>query len=236
MRWLSLSFSWLVASACRGSASHEREPSGLGPDPEGCRSFATLASVDVGDSTGELRCRFDVASAEHRCELSLGGGFTSTVTEYASLADFVEAGHTLGKHTSLVETRIEKGQLHRLRHGYDELGRLVRSVDDSPGQTVVTRYFDHDGEGRPQRATSAAGGAEGGCHEWLETIEYAEDHATVSRRSRARDPERCGFGERTLVERYDGAGNRVGAVSADAAGIGASFVARHPTATERVCL
>ena len=199
MLWLSLSFCWVLASACRGPASLESEPSGLGSDPEGCRSFATLASVDVGDATGELRCRFDVASSEHRCELSLEGAFTSTVTEYASLADFVEAGHTLGKHTSLLETRIEQGRTHRLRHGYDELGRLVRSVDDTPGQTVVTQYFDHDDQGRPRRATSAAGGAEGGCYEWLETIEYADDRATVSRRSRARDPERCGFGERTLV-------------------------------------
>jgi hypothetical protein len=100
---------------------------------------------------------------------------------------------------------------------------------------VVTAYADYDEQGRPRRAT-AESGADDECGGWLVSIEYADPLGTVLQHSRPRHPERCGFAERTLVERYDGAGNRVSAVAADAAGIGDSFVARHPTAIERVCL
>jgi YD repeat-containing protein len=233
--WLSQPLSLVLALACRGPGPDQQASAGLGSDPDGCRSFATLGGVDVGEQAGALRCRFDAESAEHRCEVLVDGEFASSVTEYASLADFVEAGHTLGKQTSLAETRVEKGQTRRLSYRYDELGRLVRSLDEAPGLRRVTVFADHDEQGRPRSAT-AESGDEDDCGGWLVRIEYADALGTVSQRSRPRDPERCGFAGRTLVERYDGVGNRVGAVAADAAGIGDSFVARHPTAIARVCL
>jgi hypothetical protein len=230
--WLSVSL--VFGLACRGSELDDTASSELGADPDGCRSFATLGSVDVGASAGEQRCGFDSESAEQRCELSFDGELATQLTEYASLADFVEAGHTLGKKTSLAETRVERGQTRRLSYRYDELGRLARSIDEAPGLRVVTAYTDYDDEGRPRRASAEAGDDE--CGGWLVSIDYADALGTVSQRSRPRDAGRCGFAERTLVERYDGAGNRVSAVAADAAGIGDSFVARHPSAIDRVCL
>jgi hypothetical protein len=233
--WLLLCGPLAASLGCRGAELPGAKPSGLGSDPDGCRSFATLGRVDVGGGTGELRCLFDVDSAEHRCEVSLDGQLASSVTEYASVADFVEAGHMLGKHTSLSETRVERGHTRQLSYRSDELGRLVRSVDEAPGLRVVTAYSDHDDWGRPRRAASESG-ADDDCGRWLEEIEYADRLGTVSRRSRPRDPGRCGFVERTLVERYDGAGNRVGVTLAEATGIADSFVARHPVAIDRVCL
>jgi hypothetical protein len=238
--WFSLSVPLFFGVGCRGPDARELAPSGLAADPEGCRSFATLGGVDVGGdfgvSQGEQRCGFDAESAELRCDLSLASGPVSSVVEYASLADFVEAGHTLGKLTSLAETRVESGRARRVSHRYDELGRLVRSLEEGPGQTLVTAYSDYDGEGRPRHAIADSVGAEGDCGAWLVSIEYADAARTVARRSRPRDPARCGFVEHTLVERYDDAGNRIGAVAADATGVSDSFAARAPSASERVCL
>jgi hypothetical protein len=235
-RWFSLGFSLSLALGCQGLAPAEPELGDLGSDPEGCRSFATLGSVDVGAGAGELRCGFDAPSAEQRCEWSAGGERVSSVTEYASLADFVEAGHTLGKLTSLGETFLEKGVTRRIRHRYDELGRLVRSLEEAPDRSRVTAYSDYDGEGRPRQATEETSGSVEDCGVWLVSIDYADAARTVSRRARPRDPGRCGFTERTWVERFDGAGNRVSVVAADGAGVSDSFVAHRASSTARVCL
>lgn len=222
---------------CHGRVQGPGEASGLGSDPEGCRSFATLGSVDVGPSSGEVRCRFDSDSSEHRCELSAGAEQRSSVTEYASVADFVEAGHTLGKLTSIAETRTENGRTRRLRHHYDELGRVVRSLEISDGVNTLTSYSDYDALGRPQSAIAhSSGGGEQDCGARALTIEYSEPTRSVARRSRSLDPRRCGFVEQTTVERYDEAGNPVRLDAADGAGVRRSFVARGALATERVCL
>jgi hypothetical protein len=236
-RWLSLGFLVLSGLGCRGpELDEEALAGGLGSDPEGCRSFATLGSVDVGAGSAELRCGFDSGSAEQRCEWSAGGERVSSVTEYASLADFVEAGHTLGKLTSLGETFVENGRERHVRHRYDELGRLVRSLEEAPDRSRVTAYADYDGDGRPRRATEETSGVIDDCGVWLVSIEYADALRTVSRRARPREPGRCGFTERTIIERFDGAGNRVSVVAADGAGVRDSFVARHASSTARVCL
>jgi len=232
---LSLSV-WLMGVACHGANLAGDATSGLPPDPVGCRSFATLESVDVGRESGELRCAFDADSSEQRCEMTAGGERTSTVTAYASLADFVEAGHTVGKPTSLGETRVENGQASRVSHHYDELGRLVRSVEETRSQRTVIAYAEYDAEGRPRRALARSKGAEDDCGAWITQIEYSDADRSVARRSRPEHPERCGFGESTLVERYDGAGNRVQIDAGDGSGVARSFVARSTSASARICL
>ena len=233
--WLALSIG-LTGVGCHGAAAPQGAAAGLPPDPVGCRSFATLGSVDVGNEAGELRCVFDAASAEHRCELTAAGERVSTVTEYASLADFVEAGHIVGKATSLSETRLERGNTRRTSHHYDELGRLVRSVEEARGLRTTVAYADYDAQGRPQSAVSRASGGDDDCGAWITRIEYSDAARSVSRRSRPEHPERCGFAESTLVERYDGAGNRVQIDSADGAGVKRTFVARGASRADQVCL
>jgi YD repeat-containing protein len=232
--WLSLSV-WLIGVGCRGATAPQGPAGGLPPDPAGCRSFATLGSVDVGRQTGELRCAFDAASSEHRCEMMAGGERVSSVTEYASLADFIEAGHTVGKATSLGERHVENGETRRTSHHYDELGRLVRSIEETGARRTVIAYADYDAQGRPQRARARSTG-EDDCGAWVTQIEYSDALRSVARRSRPEHPERCGFTESTLVERYDGAGHRVQIDTADGAGVARSFVARGASASVRVCL
>lgn len=236
-RWSlrALGLLWLVG--CRGASFGGEAAGGLPPDPAGCRSFAALGSVDVGSEAGELRCSFDAERSEHRCEMSAGGERVSSVTEYASLADFVEAGHVVGKATSLVETRVENGETRRTRHYYDELGRLVRSVEEARGGgTTSIAYADYDEQGRPRRATSRTTGRSDDCGAWVTHIEYRDAARSVARRSRPEHPERCGFAETTRVERYDGAGNRIQVDEADGAGVARSFVARGATSVTRACL
>jgi hypothetical protein len=234
--WLSLSV-WFIGAGCQGAATPDRGAAGrLPPDPAGCRSFATLGSVDVGREPGELRCVFDAASSEHRCELTAGGERVSSVTEYASVADFIEAGHTVGKATSLAETRVANGSTSHTSHHYDELGRLVRSVEETRARRTVIAYADYDVEGRPRRALARSSGADDDCGAWVTQIEYSDAERSVARRSRPEHPERCGFTESTLVERYDGAGNRVQVDTADGAGVARSFVARSTSSSARICL
>jgi hypothetical protein len=233
--WFSLCI-WLVSAGCQAAAAPHGAAGGLPPDPAGCRSFATLGSVDVGRQKGELRCTFDTASSEQRCEMTVAGERSSSVTEYASLADFVEAGHTVGKATSLGETRIEDGTTSRTSHHYDELGRLVRSIEETQARRTVIAYADYDVEGRPRRALARSSGADDDCGAWVTQIEYSDAARSVARRSRPEHPERCGFAESTLVERYDGAGNRVQVDVADGTGIARSFVAHGTSASARICL
>jgi hypothetical protein len=202
---------------------------------QGCRSFAALGSVRVNDVPGSQRCVFDAARAEHRCELSVGGERSSSVTEYASLADFVEAGQHVGKITSLSELVEEGGQRRRVSYRYDELGRVSRRIEEHAGRTNVTRYADYDDVGRPRRATLALGG-DPECGSWVAHIQYSDPERTVLERARPQDPERCGFGERTRVERYDAAGNRVSVETADGGGMARLFATRRADSTARVCL
>ena len=232
---LALLVPLVIGVSCRGADAPVTDPGEVVSDNDACRSFAALGSVRVGDAAGELRCTFDAANLEHRCETTTPGGRLSIVTDYASSADFVEAGRYIGKLTSTAETRSENGQVRRVSYAYDELGRLVRSVELSSADRVVTRYSDYDDIGRPRHA-SAESSRDDGCAAWVSSIEYSEATRSVLRRSRPRDPERCGFGERTRVERYDAAGNRASVEEADGAGVSHLFSARQVAATERVCL
>src|SRR5688572_2055883 len=94
---LSVTTGLALLLACRVSESPPTPAGVLVSDPDGCRSFASLGGVLLGETTGEQRCRFDALSAEHHCELEVGGARVSSVAEYASLADFIEEGRALGK-------------------------------------------------------------------------------------------------------------------------------------------
>jgi hypothetical protein len=220
---------------------HCRGPEGSPPagievaDVQGCRSFAALGSVRVNDTPGSQRCVFDATRAEQRCEISVGGQRFSSVTEYASLADFVEAGQHVGKITPLTELVEEGGQRRRVSYRYDELGRVSRRIEEYAGRTDVTRYADYDDVGRPRRATLALGG-DTECGRWGVHIEDSDPERTVLERARPEEPERCGFTERTRVERYDAAGNRVSLETADGSGLARLFATRGADSTARVCL
>jgi hypothetical protein len=234
MTLLSLT-SLVLGLACRVAEPAPPAAGVLVSDPDGCRSFASLGGVSLGNTSGQQRCRFDPLSAEHQCELEAGGARVSSVAEYASLADFVEAGRALGKVTSLAESRLENGKSRRISHRYDELGRLVLSLEEAPGGTTRTTFADHDAHGRPRQASLENAGQRQPCIVRV-SIEYQDAARTVLRRSRPAEPERCGFAEQTLIERYDLAGNRVSVEAADGAGVELLFAAQRATATERVCL
>jgi hypothetical protein len=224
-----------LALQCRGPEA-ELAPSGVVvSDPRGCRSFAALGDVRINDAPGWQRCAFDAARSEHRCEISAGAERSSSVTEYASVGDFVEAGLHVGKVTGLGETVEEGGQQRRVSNRYDELGRLRRRIEEARGRTRVTRYADYDDAGRPRRATLEIGG-EGDCGAWIADIEYSDTERKVVERSRPQDPYRCGFTEHTRLERYDAAGNRVSVEAADGGGMARLFATRRAERTSRVCL
>jgi YD repeat-containing protein len=222
-----------LALHCRGP---EPAPRGVDvADEEGCRSFAAVGSVRVNDTPGWQRCVFDAARAEHRCDITVDGERLSSVTEYASLADFIEAGQHVGKITSLTELVDEGGQRRRVSYRYDELGRVSRRIDEHGGRTSVTRYADYDDAGRPRRATLALEG-QTECADWVADIEYSDPERLVRERAHPQDPERCGFVERTRIERYDAAGNRVSLETADGGGMARLFATHRADSTARVCL
>ena len=85
-------------------------------------------------------------------------------------------------------------------------------------------------------ARSLALGGDSECGSWIAHIEYSDPERTVLERTRPDDPERCGFAERTRVERYDAAGNRVSVETADGGGMARLFATRRADSTARVCL
>lgn len=232
-RRLLLSALLLGLAACRGVSAEVT--GGLAADLDGCRSYSEHASVQVGALDGELRCSFDAAALELRCEIQTEAGRHTSVASYASVADFVEAGRSVGKLTSLRERRHGGVGALQLVHGYDELGRLVRSREEGAGGSSVTRYADHDELGRPRRGLTERSG-ELGCALWHVRLEYSDAELTVMRRSWPADPARCGFGELTRVERFDAAGNPLGAAVADGTGVRQLWSMRAGASTARVCL
>jgi hypothetical protein len=199
-----------------------------------CRSFASSGSVRLGEKTGELRCNFDTVSHQRDCSITVDGATLDTAEEYASAADFVEAGRHMGKLTSLSETRTEHGRTGRTTHHYDELGRLMSSREERSGATIMHAYADHDPLGRPRRARVSGIGDD--CGELLETIEYADSRRTISRTLQPAHATRCGYARQTVLERYDARGNRVSIEAADGAGVASRFQATATATTQRVCL
>ncbi len=202
-----------------------------------CRSYAAAGSVRWGGVGGDISCAFDASSLRHECRLAAGATTLVTSSEYESVADFVEAGRFIGKVTSLSETRSENGSVRRLTHHYDELGRLVRSVEDDGGRTVLHAYSDYDASGRPRRARlSGRSSSDIDCSALEVRIEYSDADGTVSRRFRPLHSAECGFAERTSIEYFDARGNRIGVDQADGSGVATVYDARRGGSTREVCL
>jgi hypothetical protein len=202
-----------------------------------CRSYAAAGSVRLGGAGGDISCDFDAVARRHECRVAAGGATVLTSADYESVADFVEAGRFIGKVTSLSETRTENGAVQRLTHHYDELGRLLRSIEDKAGRTLVHAYADYDAHGRPRRERlSGPSTSEVDCSALEVSIDYADTEGTVSRRFRRLHAAECGFAERTLVEYYDGRGNRVAIDQADGSGVATVYEARRDGSTREVCL
>lgn len=228
--------SWGLGALCCAEHDLTHDPSGEGArDSASCRRFQGAANVRVGDAAGELSCRFEPSSGQHTCRLYAGDLTLSTSQDYASTADFIEAGHHLGKQTSLRETRTENGVARVTTHHYDELGRLVRSREVRAGTGIVHAYSDYDDVGRPRRATSRTE-ARGECGDEVVRIEYSDRDRTVLRRFQPVDAARCGFTTRSQIERYDGSGNRVSVDEADGSGVATLFEARRGANLKQICL
>jgi hypothetical protein len=179
----------------------------LSAAPEGCRSVASASAVRVGDTTGDMRCNFDEATAQLTCRTAAGDLSQTTTSQFASISDFVEAA-VLGKVTSLREERLEGGATKVVSHEFDELGRLVRSREEGALGNVVYNYADHDVLGRPQSALpSAATAATWACDAPPLMIEYSDDLGTVVFHHVL--PAACEGSDFSVTESYDPLGNRV---------------------------
>lgn len=207
-----------------------------GTDMAECRSFASTGKAQLGQASGELSCGFDRQTRRHGCKLEAGTDSLSTAEQFVSVGDFVEAGRHLGKLTSLSETRIENGAVRFTKHAYDELGRVVRSVEESSAGNIVHAYQDYDAVGRPRRALVRNLAQDDGCADRVVAITYADQDRTVSRRYQAANAAQCGFTQRSVVEHYDALGNRVSVDEADGASVATRFEVERGAKHERVCL
>jgi hypothetical protein len=182
------------------------EYAGATADVDACRSFTASAVLDVGLDRGSLECSFDTTTLRHACNQGIAGSSLTTTRTYASVADFVEAGRHIGKVTSLDEVRSAAGQVVRLSHYYDELGRLVRSVEERPLGDVIHRYRDYDDAGRPRQELASGVEIDGSaCASLAVGIVYDDALGTVVKSYQA--AQGCDFPVRRQLELYDAVGN-----------------------------
>jgi hypothetical protein len=196
-----------------------------------CRSFTTRAVLDVGLDQGKLECSFDAESLRHVCSQGVAGSNLITTRDYASVEDFVEAGRHMGKVTSLGEVRSGQGQLVRLRHYYDELGRLARSVEEHPLGDISHRYGDYDDAGRPRQELTSGLHLDG-CDPLSVAIAYDDRLGQVERTYRAAPA--CDLDLRREVEQYDAVGNPLRMDVDQGSGPETRLLAT-PSALESVC-
>jgi len=175
---------------------------------EECRQLAETGSIDEDGLQGSLACQFDVEDLRYACRTDVGDVVTSTTSDFASVADFVEAARHIGKVTSLGEVRAQGDRVTRVHHFYDEIGRLTRSVEERPEGDVIHIFGNYDAAGRPrleQQSGVALGGSD--CTRVAVTLEYADAAGTVSR---SFEPAAgCAYPVLAEIDYYDAAGNRV---------------------------
>lgn len=210
-----------------GSAEPTRDPI-----PENCRSVAVQRKVRVGEASGESSCEYDPGSSLFSCRTALGASGELTSSEFASLSDFIEAGRSRGKVTSLREVRRLGKREIVTRHEYDELGRLVARHEERPEGDLVYSYADHDDLGRPRSAQPTRTTVEQwGCTAAPMTIEYGE----LRVRYRHRPAASCKLSEYSVVERFDSSGNLTSVERFSPAGVEVTFEASEPLATQLLC-
>jgi hypothetical protein len=204
---------------------------GAGTASDACRSFTTRALLDVGPDQGNLECSFDGTTLRHACSQRVAGSNVTTTREYASVADFVEAGRHLGKVTSLEDVQDTGGELVRRRNYYDELGRLARSVEERPFGDVSHRFGDYDDAGRPRQELSSGLDIEG-CDPLTISIAYDDVLGNVIKTYQAAPG--CDFPMRRQLEQYDAVGNAL-RIQVDQGSGPETLLEATPSALESVC-
>jgi hypothetical protein len=181
------------------------EPGGsVPPDSIECRAILASGSVSGRAAGGDRECEFDTAASRFDCVMT--GSDVLTREDYASAADFVEAGQHIGKVTSLASLQRENGRDRRTQNFFDELGRLTHSVESNPAGDVTHRYRDYDDVGRPRRESVTGGaGRRSDCGSVLVRIAYDDVLGTVSRTLSG--DAGCGSPVTRALESYDAAGN-----------------------------
>lgn len=206
----------------------------VAPAEDGCRNLAAASDVRLGTAAGNLNCRFDTAAAALDCQLSAGLVSSSTTNEYASVEDFIEAGHVLGKVTSLRDLESSGDGDRITSHDFDEIGRLRRSTVRASAETLVYLYADYDAAGRPQRAVPNRATLENfPCAAPPVRIDYSDDLATVA--YHYQPVSSCGTAPFSLIEQYDALGNRVRVERQSADGHETTFAAGTLAGIQPVC-
>jgi hypothetical protein len=212
-------------------------PSGQGvlaPAPKGCRSVVSQRSVRVAGADGESSCQFDSATSQLRCRTALGRSGEIMVSEFASVADFVEAGEALGKVTSLREVRHVEGTALVTSHQFDELGRLIGSTEERPEGDVVYTYADFDAAGRPRQAVPSRATRDAwGCEAPPFALRY--DDAARTLRYQYQPAAHCDQPGYSVLERFDLFGQRMRLERESPAGVETTFEAGAPAATQTLC-
>jgi hypothetical protein len=202
--------------------------------PSNCRSVASQRGVRSAGSSGQSSCQFDAETSELECRTALGQRGEISTSEFASLHDFVEAAHSLGKVTSLREVRGQGDQALVTSHDYDELGRLIRSRENRDQGEFVYGFSNFDAAGRPRTAQpSRATLATWGCEAAAYSIEYDDPARRVRQQYEA--SARCDTPAYSIVQRYDALGSLVQTQRESAEGIETLFEAGAPTTTATIC-
>lgn len=210
-------------------APSESAPADL--TPENCRNVAVQRHVRMGDASGESNCQFDTTTAQLSCRTALGRTGEVNTSEFASLSDFIEAGRSPGKVTSLSDVLTLGRREIVTQHEYDELGRLLLRREARPEGDIVYSYADFDELGRPRSAQPTSVTREQwGCAVAPMTIEYGDARV----RHQYRPAAGCGK-EYSVLERFDASGNLVRIERFSAAGVETLFEAGVPLATQLFC-
>jgi hypothetical protein len=206
----------------------------VAPAEDGCRNLAAASNVQLGTTAGNLNCRFDATAAALDCQLSAGLVSSSTTSEYASVEDFIEAGRTLGKVTSLRDIESSADGDRVTSHDFDEIGRLRRSTVHGPAETLVYLYGDYDDAGRPRSALpSRATAQDFPCDAPPLRIDYSDELGTVAYHHQP--VSNCGSATFSLVEQYDALGNRVRVERQSAGGSETTFATGALAGIQPVC-